>query len=152
MRLQMCCIHHQLVELARFGREACENHIEYAHPAPANEPVVLCGPCLAGASRQRRPFPMTKIISLIICRSSTLGSPYHNGKYGSILGICVSDNRISSFMAMPHSHHRWVRTRAEHNQHRNRYASILISPQPGCAKVTMSGQSCQLIIVYCFDT
>jgi hypothetical protein len=37
--------------------------------------LVLCGPYSFGASRQRKPFLMMKMIPLMIRRSSTLGTP-----------------------------------------------------------------------------
>ncbi|VVT18643.1 hypothetical protein SPHINGO361_140301 [Sphingomonas sp. EC-HK361] len=44
---------------------------------------------------------MTKIMPLMIRRSSTRGTPCDSGKYGLIRHICASDNRIKSLMARP---------------------------------------------------
>lgn len=66
--------------------------------------IVLSGPYSAGASRQRRPFLITKMMPLMIRRSSTGGTPCHSGKYGSIRRICASDNQIKSLMSAPPSH------------------------------------------------
>ena len=40
MRLQMRCVDHQLVGLAALGGKGCEDAVEHAHPAPADEAVV----------------------------------------------------------------------------------------------------------------
>jgi hypothetical protein len=54
-----------------------------------------------GASRQRRPFLMTKKMPLITRRSSTRAIPCDSGKYGSIWCICASDSNNKPTMAMP---------------------------------------------------
>ena len=56
-----------------------------------------------GASRQRRPFLITKVIPLSTRRPSTLGTPCDNEKYGSIRRICASDNQNKLFMTTPTS-------------------------------------------------
>jgi hypothetical protein len=40
MRLQVGCIDHQLVRLPALRRERCEDLVEHAEPAPADEAVV----------------------------------------------------------------------------------------------------------------
>src|SRR5579872_1065149 len=49
--------------------------------------MVLCGPYSLGASRQRRPFLITKTMPLTIRRSSTRAIPCESGKYCSIRRI-----------------------------------------------------------------
>ena len=43
---------------------------------------VLCGPYSAGASRQRKPFPITWMMPLTTRRSSTRGTPWDKGIEG----------------------------------------------------------------------
>src|SRR3546814_18918618 len=56
--------------------------------------IVLSGPYSAGASRQRRPFLLTKMMPLMIRRSSTGRPPCLRGKYGPLRGIRASDTQL----------------------------------------------------------
>ena len=88
-----------------------------------------------GASRQRRPFLMTKIMPLITRRSSTLATPCDNGKYGSIRRICASDSNNKSARAMPPT--------PPLNQPANVHATDLMGPeskQLGLASARMLDQ------------
>jgi len=93
----------QPIRLASLRRQRREDAVEHAEPAPADEAVVnRVMPVLSfGASRQRSPLRITKIMSLMIRRSSTPGIPCDSGKWGSIRRICASDNKIRSLMATP---------------------------------------------------
>jgi len=83
MRLEVGRVDHQPVRLAALGRERREDAVEHAHPASAEEAVVdrLVRAKVArrGASRQRSPLRMTKMIPEITRRSSTLGLPCDSG-------------------------------------------------------------------------
>ena len=51
---------------------------------------VLCGPHFLGASRQRNPLRLMKIIPLSTRLSSTQGLPWDFGKKGPRRAICAS--------------------------------------------------------------
>ena len=105
MRFQMGGVDHQPGRFAGLARQFGKNLVEHAEAAPAHEPIVdrLMRAYSRGASRQRRPFLMTKTIRLMTRRSSTLATPCDNGKYGSIRRICASVSRNKSSIAAPPS-------------------------------------------------
>ena len=82
MGLEVGGIDHQPVGFAALGRQRGEDPVEDAKAAPADEAIIdrLVRTILSGASRQRSPLRMTKIIPLMIRRSSTRGTPCDNGK------------------------------------------------------------------------
>jgi hypothetical protein len=79
-------VDHELVRLSTLGSQSSEDAVEHAEPAPADEPVI---DGLVRAIRRRRiaPARITKMIPLMIRRSSTRGTPCDSGKYGSIRRI-----------------------------------------------------------------
>jgi hypothetical protein len=96
----MRCVDHQLVGLASLARQRRKDAVEPAEPAPADEAIVdrLMRAIILGRIRQRRPSRITKMIPLITRRSSTLGMPCNNGKYGSIRRVSAAENQIKSLM------------------------------------------------------
>lgn len=60
---------------------------------------VLCGPYSLGASRQRKPSRLMKIMPLRTRRSSTRGLPWGFGKKGSKRAICASSNQYRSLIS-----------------------------------------------------
>ena len=62
---------------------------------------VLCGPYSAGASRQRNPLRLMKIIPLNTRLSSTRGTPWDSDQNGLRRSICASVNQNKSAMQHP---------------------------------------------------
>ena len=75
--LEIGCVDHDGRRLSCLGRQAFHHLSQRAHSAHRFQRLynVLCGPYSLGASRQRRPFRLTKMIQLRTCRSSTRGLP-----------------------------------------------------------------------------
>ena len=85
-------VDHYRILFAVLGGQACHNPHENAFLAPTLPPAVqrLVWPVFLGASRQRNPLRLKKIIPLNTRLSSTRGLPWDFGKKGESLATCSS--------------------------------------------------------------
>lgn len=103
MGFEVGTVDHQSVRRARLAREPCEDAVEDAKAAPADEAVVE-GFVRAGGGRRVAPAQAVADNEDDAARAATIideGIPWESGKKGLIRFIWAGESRKTSAMAAP---------------------------------------------------